>query len=214
MEFDKVFYTDNIPLWIDEKLLLTRLSYKKSKTESSSELLSEIKRISDIALGISKPWAAYTFVHLDHGTDNILSFENFCINSKQLSAKISDCHAVAFMAVTLGSAVDEKISDLISKDEYTCAVVLDAAASCIADSAVKGLRQRINNVLAEDNLRLSKFRISPGQLDIPFSMQKLIYDKLSLDKIGLSINDKMALSPQKSIISLTGISKYNTTDMY
>jgi len=207
MEFNKVLYTNHIPLGIDEKLLLTRLSYKKSKTEASPELFDEIKRISDIALGISKPWAAYTFLHLDHDADNLLSFENFFINSKQLSTKMSDCHAAALMAVTLGNAVDEKISELIGKDEYTCAVVLDAATSCIADSAVKELRQHINKVLTDDNLRLSKFRLSPGQLDMPFSMQKLIYDKLSLDKIGLSINDKMALTPQKSIISLTGILK-------
>lgn len=206
MELNRVFYIDDLPYRIDKELLLTRLSFKKTKNELGAELSDKINKASEIALNISNPYAAYTIAHFKTGCDN-LYIDDYEFNSSFLRGKMSGSLAAVLMAVTLGNTVDEKINELMSQNEYTCAVIIDAAASLIADSAVESLKEHLDILLSEEGLKSGSFRISPGQTGIPLEMQKIIYDKLSLDKIGITINDKMMLTPQKSIISLTGIFK-------
>lgn len=208
MEFNRVFYIDNLPIKIDNKLLLTRLSYKKGKTDVNADFLTEIEKTSCLALDLSKPCGAYSIVHLSNEHDNLLYMDGFRAYSDFLSHKMSEACGAVLMAVTLGSAADDRINQFFIDDEYTTAVILDAAASCIADSAVEALKDHIDKKLAEDGLKTGDFRISPGQAGLDVNLQKIIYDRLSLDKTGISINDKMMLLPQKSVISLTGVFKH------
>jgi hypothetical protein len=75
----------------------------------------------------------------------------------------------------------------------------------MVDAAVESLKQHINKLLVNENLELSKFRISPGQLDIPLSLQKAFYNKLGLEYLGLEINEGMMLTPLKSVISISAV---------
>lgn len=205
MEFNKLFQVDGIEPELDESLLLTRLSYKKTRTTLEPDLKEEIDLTSSIAVKLARPIGVYTLMPITIDSENI-SFADIKIKSQLVREKLMDCIGVVCMAVTLGSKIDEATTELFNKNEYTKAVVLDFAASCIADKSLELLRESVDNKLNAENMNLGKFRISPGQLDIPLSIQKSLYDILELNSIGVGINEAYMLTPQKSVISLAGFS--------
>jgi len=205
MEFNKTFYVNDITAQLDESLLLTRLSYRKTKTELAPAMIEKIKLVCAMAMELSRPAAAYNFVTLSEGTGNTIFVDNLEINHPLIKVKLSGGIAIVLLAVTLGNNIDDEISALFAKGEYTKAVVLDAAASCIADKTMELLKIQINISIDKEGIELGKFRISPGQLDIPLTMQKAFYDKLSLENLGIKITENLMLTPQKSVISLSGV---------
>lgn len=204
MDLNKVTYVYNIPAEIDESMVYTRLSFKKSKTELVPEIVNEIRSACTAALQLARPCGAYMFVPLAEDEKSFI-IDDLKIDNNLLKEKLSGSMACVIAAVTLGKNIDEEITELFFEDEYTKAVVLDFISSCMVDAAVESLKQYINKLLVNENLELSKFRISPGQLDIPMSLQKAFYKKLGLEYLGLEIGEGMMLTPQKSVISISGV---------
>lgn len=205
MELNKVSYVKDIPLKVDEGMVLTRLSYKKTKTQADTEILNEIKRVSNEALMLSKPCGAYTFVNCKILNDTIVIDNNIEIKSEKIASKFSACVAVTLLSVTLGKNIDREISDLLNNSEYTKAVILDTVASVLSDSAVEGLMEHVNTT--SNTFALGKFRAGPGQLNIPLELQRNFYNMLNLNNIDIEINNNLMLSPQKSLISIAGVFK-------
>jgi len=204
MEYDKVIYAYDIPVEVDESMVYTRLSYKKAKTIIEPEITEEICSACDLALRLVKPMGAYSFVNFKVDEAGIF-IDGFKINSNMLKNKLSDSTACVITAVTLGENIDDEIAKLFAENKYTKAVILDAASSCIADRALENLKKNLNKEFARENLELGKFRVSPGQLDIPLSLQKTFYNKLCLGNLGIKITETMMLTPQKTVISISGV---------
>lgn len=204
MDLNKVSYFLNIPAVIDESMVYTRLSYKKTRTILEPEIKGRIHSACATALNLAKPSGAYMFVDLSEGEKSFI-IDDLKIDNNLLKEKLSGSIAYAYMAVTLGKDIDEEITKLFFENEYTKAVMLDIAASCMVDGAVESLKQHINKLLVNESLELSKFRISPGQLDIPLYLQKTLYKKLGLEYLGLEISEGMMLTPQKSVISISAV---------
>lgn len=204
MDLNKVSYIYNIPTAIDESMVYTRLSYKKTRTILEPEIEKSIRSACAAALNLAKPSGAYMFVDLSEGEKSFI-IDNLKIDNNLLREKLSGSIAYALIAVTLGKDIDEEITKLFFENEYTKAVIMDTAASCMVDAAVESLKQHINKLLVNENLELGKFRISPGQLDIPLSLQKAFYNKLGLEYLGLEINEGMMLTPMKSVISISAV---------
>ena len=205
MELNKPFYVDDLPVQLDDSLLLTRLSYRRTKTDLEPPMIDEIKSICALALELSRPRAAYAFVTISEGAGNTLLIDNLVIDSAFVKDKMHGSVSTVIMAMTLGSNIDNKISDLFNKSEYTKAVVLDAAASCVADKTMKLFKSHINTLLYEESMELGKLRISPGQLDIPHYSRKPFMISSALKNSGVEIKESLMLLPQKSVISLSGV---------
>ena len=48
-------------------------------------------------------------------------------------------------------------------------------------------------------------RFSAGYADFKLENQKMIYEKLQMDKIGVTINSGFILLPEKSVTAISGI---------
>jgi len=62
-----------------------------------------------------------------------------------------------------------------------------------------------NRLLARENARLTKARFSAGYGDFLLENQKMMYDMLKLDRIGVTINENCILMPEKSVTAVVGI---------
>jgi len=111
--------------------------------------------------------------------------------------------------VTIGNALEDKVSELFSQGEYPRAIALDAVGTV----SVRALRDYMNSLLCqetkEQNLQTTKY-FSPGSADWDISQQKNIFQMIPVDKIGVKLTESYMMVPQKSLSWITGIGKNMT----
>lgn len=127
------------------------------------------------------------------------------LKSKSLSKLLSNSMDVVLMASTVGKEIVDRIVDEINNNNASFGVVLDAVASETADAALDWMVDFINKMIRREGKKLTKMRYSPGYGDLPLSNQKLIYDVLNLERLGISITERFMLVPEKSVIAIAGV---------
>jgi cobalamin-dependent methionine synthase I len=108
------------------------------------------------------------------------------------------------MAATGGKTIMDAVEDN-QKANMTKAVVLDAAAGEIVDSALDYIMTLYSRELLRESKKLLGKRFSPGYGDLSLEIQKVIYDILNLEKLGITLTGSYMMIPQKSVIAITGI---------
>ena len=130
--------------------------------------------------------------------------EKIEITSSSFCKFISGAKKILLMGITGG----KQVMDFIEKEQtenMTKAVTLDAAAGEIVDSGLDYIISFYNKELIRKSEKLFSKRFSPGYGDLSIETQKIFYNLLEMEKIGVDITESFMLIPQKSIIALTGI---------
>ncbi len=109
------------------------------------------------------------------------------------------------MAATAGPEIVKAISENSTGKDVTAAVVFDAVASEMADSALGWVMNYFNRELARENKQLTLRRFSAGYGDFLLENQKIIYDVLDLGRLGISLSDGYMLIPEKTVTAVAGI---------
>lgn len=110
-----------------------------------------------------------------------------------------DATGLVIGLVTIGSALEARVSELIVEGASTRALVLDAAGSAAAEEAADRLGTLIGGGDVRDDARHVSCRISPGYGRWHISSQKMLFAALPHDAIGVSLLPTMLMSPRKSI---------------
>jgi len=108
------------------------------------------------------------------------------------------------MASTVGKEIVDRIVDEINNNNASFGVVLDAVASETADAALDWMLILLTN----DKKRREETYQNEIQSRLwrpPFVNQKLIYDVLNLERLGISITERFMLVPEKSVIAIAGV---------
>jgi cobalamin-dependent methionine synthase I len=108
------------------------------------------------------------------------------------------------MAATAGKTAMAARDSEIKAGNGSAALIIDAVASETADAGLDWIQEFLNGQLARQGRKLTN-RYSPGYGDLDLSAQKIIYDALDLEKIGISITDRFILAPEKSVLAIAGI---------
>ena len=109
------------------------------------------------------------------------------------------------MGATAGNAIMDAIGEKTLRQEMTAAVVYDATASEMADAALDWITGFINRQIRREGKSLLERRFSAGYGDFALENQKLIYDKLRMGDIGVSLSERFLLIPEKSVTAVSGI---------
>lgn len=109
----------------------------------------------------------------------------------------------AVLAVTLGSAFDNKLKRLMLESPSE-AVVYDAAGSALVEIIANRAERHILEE-AEDLAAESTFRFSPGYGDLDMCYNKLLLNLLRADKnCGITTTPGFAMAPKKSVVAILG----------
>jgi len=127
--------------------------------------------------------------------------ENLCletVNWTRLAARMSGIREICCFAVTLGGTIDDRINGL-GKTAMVQALMLDAAASVLADLYADNIQQQLSQHYLHQGLQ-SSVRFSPGYCDWPMKEgQKALIPFLQPASIGISASDSGLMSPRKSV---------------
>ena len=203
---DSLIITENISINPPYAKIYQRLGYKKKTTQLSPGQQQETVRVIDEAasLILLKGSMLRTVISKNNGEEITLA-DNVTFSSKKLSALLKDCPEAALMGATAGSAIMETIQEKTSRDDLATAVVYDATASEMVDAALDWIMDYLNQQVRRDGKKLLPRRFSAGYADFKLENQKMIYEKLQMDKIGVAITSSFILLPEKSVTAISGI---------
>jgi len=201
----------NIKLKIDEDEVLRYQGYSKNKVKKPSEVILQITR-EEIVRGHSlfKPKGIYSSVKIkqisfsdgkvDLKSGFSLNFSNSIINL------LRGASSLVLGLVSIGSSLENKVSEFFTQGEYPRAVTLDAVGTVAVESLSRDIRNLVCQEANEQYLKTTRY-FSPGYGDWDISQQKDIFKIIPTNKIGVSLTESYMMVPQKSLSWIIGIGK-------
>ncbi len=187
----------NIKTDINEALrYLGCKEYNKELAEECTQCINEINEI------MTPRWAYGVFAICPENCGVKLLNTDIIFTSKDINKLLRCSEKCVIMAVTLGAAVDKRIS-FYQKTDMSKAVVFDACAS----ATVEALCDYVTEIIKlKENVKYLTMRYSPGYGDFDISVQKKIIAVTDAYKrIGLTTTSSMLLTPTKSVTAVMGI---------
>ena len=132
-------------------------------------------------------------------SNDICDFGFASVKSNSLARVLSECTEVFIFAVTTSIDIDRLITKLYLKKDPS-AFFMDSIGSAAVESFADYLNQKICNGINTTN------RFSPGYADFPLEFQKDLLARINANQtIGITLSDKLMMTPMKSITAIIGI---------
>ena len=154
-----------------------------------------------------EPKAIYTQVRVKEGNGGSLVLEagtRLNIGNGISLWEGADCLGVALC--TIGSALENRASELFAQGEYPAALLLDSVGSV----AVESVADYVNFLICQEADRLATKagpRLSPGYGKWELADQRVLFSLLPGEKIGVGLNEDCMMVPRKSISFCVGMGK-------
>ena len=208
-----VIFFNSINISAPGREIFRRLGYRTGITRIGEDQKEIIEDYIEYALSLIHLRGAGRRISIkEKSFSNIVLSNGITFKSKGLSKMIGDCEEIILMGATAGDDVIESIRGDTKANQLTRGVVLDAVASEMVDASLDWIVDYFNRDLRRENKRLTKSRFSAGYGDFILENQKVIYDTLQLERIGVQINENYILTPEKSVTAVAGIqSRFSDT---
>ena len=191
---------------IREQEVLRYLGYNRKSAQPKNEVmetLDEVKR----DYGLIQPKAVYTWVEVEEMKGGLLVLKGglrLSLGSNTRFWKGAEYLAIALC--TIGSGLENKVSELFAQGEFPLALMLDSVGSVAADS----IADQVNSLICQRanllGVRVGP-RLSPGYGKWELQDQKVLFHILTGEKIGVQLNEHCTMIPQKSISFGAGVGK-------
>ncbi|MCK4912555.1 MAG: methionine synthase [Candidatus Omnitrophica bacterium] len=202
----KIEYFNPITISTPKDRIYSRLGYAKGVTKLSDKQREEVEDYIEGALEIIELKGVGVILPIKEVVDSkIILTEDISFGSEALAEFLANSQEVLLMAATSGAKIAKVVSEDSAGKDITAAVVFDAVASEMTDSALSWIINYFNRQLSRENKQLTSRRFSAGYGDFSLENQKIIYDFLKLEQLGISLSDNYMLIPEKSVTAISGI---------
>jgi hypothetical protein len=192
-----------IPAVPERNSVLRRMGYKtKSSMEDVNNDTDEYLKYAGSVFAAKARAEEFDIVRSDKDKFSINGIE---INSAQLAKLLKNSARAYIMCATIPQRDVDRINGAIKEGLGLKALAMDAYASEYVDGALDYLMERKNLTLKRTGQKLTKMRFRAGYGDLDIKYQKVFYELLELNSLGVSINEKYLLSPEKSVIAIAGV---------
>jgi len=202
----KIEYFNPITISTPQNRIYSRLGFAKGITKLSDKQKNEVDDYIGQALDIIELKGAGAALPINKiEASKIILTEDISFESEALAGFLVDSKEVLLIAATSGEEIVKAVSEDSTGKDITKAVVFDAVASEMADSALDWIINYFNRQLSRENKQLTPRRFSAGYGDFLLENQKIIYDFLKLKQIGINLSDNYMLIPEKSVTAVVGV---------
>ncbi len=171
-----------------------------SKADFPPKLLEDACLEAQLLAQSKGVWQLYDY---DNCTNTILAAENFTLIGKKIATYLKEADKIAVMAITIGEALEQAITEHFAKGSYSYAVLLDAAGTTAVEMAADQLSKSINqhaNRLGYTTLP----RFSPGYGDWNITAQPSVLAFARGQDAGITLTESCMLIPRKSVTAVIG----------
>lgn len=177
------------------------LRYARAKDDGT------LDDLMDACIKEAQPYLSYrvcyTVLDIERRGGKII-FGGVETDSKTLQKALEGCGALLLFAATVGAPFDKLIMKY-SRVAPSRALMFQALGAERVESLCDAFCGKISSDLNKEGKSL-RTRVSAGYGDIPLSMQKEIFSLLDCPrKIGLTLNERLLMSPSKSVTAIAGI---------
>lgn len=127
----------------------------------------------------------------------------YTLTGNKIIAYLKEAKKIAVLAVTIGEALENSISEHFAKGNYTYALLLDAAGTTAVEMAADQLSKAVEqqaNKLGFTTLA----RFSPGYGDWNITEQPQVLKLADGQAAGIAVTDSCMLVPRKSVTAVIG----------
>jgi len=188
------------------RAVFRRLGYHKGRTEISKAQLAEVEAAFQDAVPLIELKGSAVLVSVKEQDEGhiVLATGEF-LQSASLARMLYGSSEVLFMGATAGNVIMEEIGRESKQGRLSRAVVLDAVASEMTDKALDWITGHMGRELRRQGKGVTRSRFSAGYGDFALENQKIMYELLQLQNIGVKITDSCILIPEKSVTAIAGV---------
>jgi len=124
--------------------------------------------------------------------------------SEVVAQLLEQCEKAAVFLMTIGSHLEEMVCRLTEDGLMLQATVLDAIGSVYTEKLADFVQSRVGEVACAQGLYTSR-RFSPGYCDWDVSQQKMVFQAVNGDSVGVRLTDGCQMLPRKSMSCIIGI---------
>ncbi len=196
----------NIPVELPELAILKRMGYNRHLTGISGEQVDKINHYIGEAYGMCKPVGRYDrFDIVNRDGSRVVLEGEYEINSVSVAKLLLGSNECVMLAARADQSVIEMIEKYVAQKNGVAALIYDAVASEVVDACLSWMIQRIGMDISRFGLRTTSMRYSAGYGDFPLENQKLFYDVLKMEEMGVTLSENYIFSPEKTVTALCGI---------
>ena len=189
----------------DLKPVYHRMGFKPGKAAIPEGVKPLVDKAIRLGRQLVEPRGCYDYRKIQHREPHVIEVDGaFEIESEKVFARMAGCRGLYLVAVTLGSKLDRKVSQLSSSGEVTLAFLLNAYGAEAAEALMKRLDQVISERAKEQRMETTR-RYSPGYGDWPLTAQRDLLKALQADRIGIQLTEHCLMIPEKSVSAIIGI---------
>ena len=148
-------------------------------------------------------WKMYDY---DCKSQTVLADSPFKIEGKSITKHLEGCEKVICIAVTVGEAIENEVTNRFKIGEYVSSMLLDAAATTAVEQAADIMEKAITQEIARDGYTM-RWRFSPGYGDWALTQQPALFKLTGAEEIGIKLSSAMMMIPRKSITAIIGLVK-------
>jgi len=200
----------NIKLKIDEEEVLRYQGYHRNKAGKTDEMILETTR-KEIEQGycLFEPKGIYSKLMIRNiSSEGRINLENglYLETNNSMINLLRGTSYLAFGLSTIGKNLEEKVAELFAKNEYPKAMALDAVGTVASKFLSNYIQSVICQEAREQNFQTTKY-FSPGSGDWNINQQKIIFQIIPADKIGIKLAKSYMMVPKKSLSWVIGVGK-------
>lgn len=100
--------------------------------------------------------------------------------------------------ITIGSSLENKVSEFFTQEEYPRAIALDAVGTVAVESLSRYIKNLICQEAKEQYFKTTRY-FNPGYGGWDINQQENIFEIIPADKIGVKLTESYMMVPKKSL---------------
>ncbi len=197
---------ENIPVELPVDEVLKRMGYNRHLTGISEEQANKITYYMQEGYKICLPAGRLERTGIVEHADGYVVLENgYRIESDSVCRLLAASRECVLLGARADLGILQAIEQFILEKNGVAALIYDAVASEVVDAALTWMIRRLGQEVSRLGLRPTRMRYSAGYGDFPLENQRIFYDVLKLDELGVTLSEKFIFSPEKTVTALLGL---------
>lgn len=183
---------------VTEEMLLQRAG-----SRSNARIAQYLPEVISLGEGLLEPRTVYGVFPIEKNEDERLCLQNGRVfHSEHLCMLLTGAEKLVAMCCTIGPALERKVSELNKDGRFFVSYLLDIYGAAAVGSLMRSLYQKIEGGYQGYGVTVY---LEPGQLDWNIREQGVLFQLISPEGIGVSINESFMMKPVKTLTAVFGI---------
>ena len=163
------------------------------------------QEVLDEARALLAPAALYAILPVrDFRHQRVVLDDGAAFEGPLVARVLAGATELALAVCTIGPALEERVAALFAAGDLVRALALDGAGTAAVGEISRMVSARICDEALARGLSVG-MRASPGQEDWPLEQQRVLFDIVPAEEIGVRLTQSCLMLPRKSVSFVVGL---------